>query len=638
MPDTAPQQFLTRRAPLAPSTVNVEARTVEVIWSTGAPVQRRDFDGPYAEVLSLDRSAVDLSRLIGGPVLDTHGSFGLSNVLGVVETAVVDGREGRATVRFGDRPEADAAWRDVRSGIIRSVSVGYQVSEWLDRTDPTTGERSRIAVRWTPLEISFVPVGADAGAKVRGKEDSMADGTATTTTPADRPANAPDPAATPTATPSPAQQPAADQRATATAPQNRATVNVEIRSMARLAGLDQAWIDGQIDAGATVEQARAGAFQVMEQRGGGPIDTTSRATITHDHEAPDAVRDAMAGALAARMLGKAPEGRAVQFTGWRMVDMAADLAGRRGHRMDPHNRLAVVDVLFSRAGAHSASDFPLLLENAGNRVLLDRYMAAEPTYRRWAASRNFNDFKAHKFLRIGDFPELQEINELGETVYGSMSENREEVTPKELGTGLSIGRRAIVNDDLSAFADFTGMVAVRVAADENKRVYALIAANGPTLADGTAMFATTRGNKAAAGGAIDVANVGTAVAAIRSVTSLDGIKINIVPRFLVVGPDQEVPGRQLLTAITPAKAADVNPWAGSLELIVDANITGHRWYIFPDPASVPTVVYGYVAGQMGPQLRTETDFDTRALKVAVGLDFGYGAVDWRGAWLNEGQA
>jgi hypothetical protein len=38
----------------------------------------------------------------------------------------------------------------------------------------------------------------------------------------------------------------------------------------------------------------------------------------------------------------------------------------------------------------------------------------------------------------------------------------------------------------------------------------------------------------------------------------------------------------------------------------------------------------------GPQVRTERDFDTQAVKVAAGLDFAVGAIDFRGAYLNAG--
>jgi len=59
LPTQAPQTLpdgkgiLTRRATLAPATADPETRTVEVVWSTGAPVRRRDMAGQYIERLSL---------------------------------------------------------------------------------------------------------------------------------------------------------------------------------------------------------------------------------------------------------------------------------------------------------------------------------------------------------------------------------------------------------------------------------------------------------------------------------------------------------------------------------------------------------------------------------------------------------
>ena len=88
--------------------------------------------------------------------------------------------------------------------------------------------------------------------------------------------------------------------------------------------------------------------------------------------------------------------------------------------------------------------------------------------------------------------------------------------------------------------------------------------------------------------------------------------------------------------IQATETAKVNPYAGAFELVVDTNIAGTRWHMFADPSVLPTVVYGWVNGAMGPQIRSEINFDTRALKVAVGDDFAAGAIDYRGAFLNTG--
>ena len=106
-------ELLVRRAALSPQTANAEARTVEVIWSSGAPVRRRDMAGSYIERLSLDTAAVDLSRLIGASVLDAHRQSAVRDVLGTVREAHVDGRQGGRDVAVlrKARGRADLAGR-----------------------------------------------------------------------------------------------------------------------------------------------------------------------------------------------------------------------------------------------------------------------------------------------------------------------------------------------------------------------------------------------------------------------------------------------------------------------------------------------------------------------------------------------
>ena len=161
--------ILTRAANFEPSSFNSDKRTVSVVFSTGAEVQRSDWEGPFIERLSMNTSAVDVSKLIGGPVLDNHDRFsGVRSILGVVESASVDGKRGLADIRFSERPEVQGIMADVQSGVIRSVSAGYQVQKW-EVSKRADGTRIKTATRWTPVEISFTPLAADAGAQTRGK-------------------------------------------------------------------------------------------------------------------------------------------------------------------------------------------------------------------------------------------------------------------------------------------------------------------------------------------------------------------------------------------------------------------------------------------------------------------------------------
>ncbi len=610
-----------------PTTLDREARTVDVVALSGfSPAVRR---GPAPDganeawIEELDAAGADLARFIGGPVLKDHRPT-TDNAVGVVDAArAADGRI-LATVRFSKKPAADEVMIDVGDGIVRGVSLGYRVTKW-QVMGWRDGMRVFRAVAWEPYELSFTPVPVDAGATVRSNiEDNMP--IKTTAAPTDDPA--------PTTTVQTTTVQTVTPPVTDPTVQTRAAVNQEIRSIARIVGLGQDFVDAQIDAGATADQARAAAFAELGRRSGGPIQTTATVTIGADHTDPTRVRSAMADALAARLapgLVK-PEGRAREFMGYRALDMVADLAVARGQRF---NRFDQNSLLERAIGAHSTGDFPRLLADAGNKILLAQYAAAAPTYRKWAARKSFNDFKPHKFLRAGDFPSFKNLAESGEVKYGTMGENREQVTANEYAAGIILGRKALINDDLSALSDFSSMIAIRAAADENRMVYGLLTSN-PEMSDGTAMFHAGHGNLAGAGSAISVASVAAAVAALRKQKSLDGIPLNLVAVYLVVGPDMELEAKQVVAGITPTKAGDANPWAGSLEVVVDANITGNAWYVMCDGVMCPCIVYGYVNGAEGPQILTERDFDTQAVKVRAGLDFGYGAIDFRGAYHNQG--
>ncbi|MEI7608522.1 MAG: Mu-like prophage major head subunit gpT family protein, partial [Rhodospirillaceae bacterium] len=264
-----------------------------------------------------------------------------------------------------------------------------------------------------------------------------------------------------------------------------------------------------------------------------------------------------------------------------------------------------------------------------------RYLAAAPSYKEWSMPMSFNDFRPHKALRLGDFPALKEVTaESGEQKYGTISENREQISAKEFATGISVTRRALVNDDLGQLSDFTALIGQRVASDENAWMYTLLASN-PALSDTYAVFHANHGNLAGSAAAISVTSIGLAMAAVRKQKSLDGIFLNLNPTILVCGPAIETVARQFTREITPTQTSNVNPWSNQFKLVVDANITGNEYYLFCDPNAAPVFKYGYVQGT-GPVVRSEIDFDTRGLRIVVGLDFGYGAVDYRGAYKNAG--
>jgi phage head maturation protease len=170
MPKNVMLPLLERDVEVRAETADEQARTVDVVWTTGARIRRRRlWDEDIDEELVVEPGAVRLERLnAGAPFLNTHNAFDLDAIIGVViegSARIADGK-GMATIRFSERANVEPIWRDVIAGIIRNISVGYRVHRYEVEKRDGQPELWR-AVDWEPLEISAVPVAADPGAHIR---------------------------------------------------------------------------------------------------------------------------------------------------------------------------------------------------------------------------------------------------------------------------------------------------------------------------------------------------------------------------------------------------------------------------------------------------------------------------------------
>jgi hypothetical protein len=158
--------------------VDGESRTVELIFSTGAPVLRVDWwsGKRYIEKLSMKPEHIRLDRLnAGAPLLNTHQSYRLEDQIGVIEegSAKVSGGKATARVRFSGRADVAPILQDVKDKVIRNVSVGYRVHKFEETTGKDGAVATRTAIDWEPYEVSMVPLPADAGAQTRGATDTQ---------------------------------------------------------------------------------------------------------------------------------------------------------------------------------------------------------------------------------------------------------------------------------------------------------------------------------------------------------------------------------------------------------------------------------------------------------------------------------
>jgi len=142
-------------------------RRREVLFYSGATVERFDFFTGESWKLRFDMDGADLSALsAGAPVLDGHQIDETEYVIGVVESARRADDGFRAVLRFSNREDVNGLWQDIQDGILRNVSMGVQIGELVVESRPGADVKQYLAKKWKPYEISVVPIGADPNAKI----------------------------------------------------------------------------------------------------------------------------------------------------------------------------------------------------------------------------------------------------------------------------------------------------------------------------------------------------------------------------------------------------------------------------------------------------------------------------------------
>lgn len=149
-----------------PKTIEDATRTLQARWYSGAAVRRYDWwnDEEWMLQFSMEKGAYDLKRFNdGAPLLKDHMPF-LDEQVGAVKRAWVEGGEGLAEIQFSAREEIAPLWQDVKSGIVKGVSMGVSIRQTKDITKK--GEiKTLLAIDWEPMELSIVAIPADSRAQ-----------------------------------------------------------------------------------------------------------------------------------------------------------------------------------------------------------------------------------------------------------------------------------------------------------------------------------------------------------------------------------------------------------------------------------------------------------------------------------------
>lgn len=608
---------LSHRFAARPRTLDEKARTVEAIASTGADVPRvgKRPDGSYgAWVERLDLAGADLTRLIGGPILIDHEQRSGSQV-GVVDDARIT-RDGLvAVLRFSASAAAGEIFADVAAGIRRQVSVGYAVTEWA--AEPTKGNAPVFtARRWQPLELSLVPIGADAAAGIRSlrpMDDDNMDSTA------------------PAAGVAPVDPILAER-----------TRTTEITKLTHRHGLMTLGTE-LIETGTSIENARARVLDELAARSEATAISSFPSVTGSDQGSPTNLHRRMGDALAHR-LGSAGElpADAREFRSASIVEMARALLEARGERV----RWAPPSDIIGRA--MGTGDLPTLLQGTGNRRLAETFQHQRSELTALANTVRVPDFRTITRARRGEAPKLLEVSEHGEIKHGYVGEEAETYTVKTYARLVPMTRAALINDDLGAFDAFLGeMGATSAAIEADLIVEQLTTASGAgrTMGDGVALFHSSHKNLGTTGSP-SLATLDEARSLLRVMPMVTGDPLNLPMAFLVVPAKLESTALALRDAeYVTSPGADFNPQRGRFEVLVEARldaVSTTRWYAATDTARLPTLEIAYLDGTRlgatagGPALEQFQEPSVLGLTFRAVLDVGVAAVNFRGIVRNTG--
>jgi hypothetical protein len=666
------KQYLT--AEIRAETFDAKAMTVDVVASSGARVKKGGFfTEPFIQELEISKKAMKLARFRNGaPVLDNHGqgkrdnanefAFGIRDVMGVVEnprieTITVEGR-GKIpalvnTVRFSDREEFQGVIKDIEKRIIRNVSIGFNINKNKEIKDENTELRVFRAIDWEPVELSFVPAGADPESVTRGLDNNFSNECefeflstdqrgAAIMEPGNE--NVTKPAGARTVTEPPKVDEAKLRQEAVEAERKR---SADIRTACGKHKIETEKTDDMITRGITVDEARN---EILDT-----IATRDKATATSSTNIEVGVDNTQVkrhlGISSALILRHDPSFKfsesqeenfrhkkaADEFRNFSLLDCAAECLEAKGI-----NTRGMSKMNLATRGLHSTSDFPEILANVTNKTLRRSYEQSPATWAPFTRIVEVSDFKEIARTQLGDASQLQKKLENGEYTRGTIGEAAEKYFVEEYGKVIAIGRKVLVNDDLNAMTQIPAKMGIEARNLESDLVWNDLNSN-PTMGDGNALFSAPHSNVGTPV-ALTEPGLAEARALLRLQTGLSGLnKLNLTPAWLYVPVTLETTADKLVSTIIPNTTTNVNIFGpgGKTPLtniaeprIDDASIT--RYYVMADLRQIDQYEMAMLQGERGPVTDQQLDFNTDGVSFKIRHSVGVKAIDWRGMVRNVG--
>lgn len=403
----------------------------------------------------------------------------------------------------------------------------------------------------------------------------------------------------------------------------------EIAQIAAKASLGPQFVAEHIEARTSLANVQAAALDAMAAAASAAVTPSTLRVVRDEGEAFEL---GVAEYVAARIVGRPPQGAGERFKNHRMADVLAARLEAQGRRVPRGATPTQISAMLTR------DDLPLLTKVGTERALLELYPTVRSPLVELAEIVPVQDFRPKTLIRLASHRPLDLVAEAGEVTVQNLVEAGEPIQIARYSNLHIVSSQVIISDDMGGFGAFVRAAAQASAGRERALLTGLLtmaSGAGPTLSDSLAWFATARGN-IGTGSPMDVAALADAIAKLRALKDSDGQTVHgLEPYAIVVSPAREYAARQLVASLsTVSTRAEVQPW--SLRVIVESGLTGNRWWLATTPATRRSLALGFLDGRELPTVETFEEADVHGTKIRITFDCAAAVADPVGWVTNAG--
>lgn len=326
-----------------------------------------------------------------------------------------------------------------------------------------------------------------------------------------------------------------------------------------------------------------------------------------------------------------------EFRNMRIIDLATKCLTRAGVSVQGLSATQIGDLILkpSLRMSASVSDFPAIFMDVANKRLMSAYEEEGSTWDQFCSVVDAKDFKDINGVALSEAPDLELVGEHGEYKTGALKDKQERYAVRKFGKILGLTLEMIVNDDLRAFSNMPMLFGAAAARKQADVIYAILTSN-PNMADGVALFHSSRSNIEATPAnkvAPNVASLSAARQALRLRKGLNGSRLNIRGKFVLVPVALSTSTEILLASatLTISGVSDQakNPVADLIPISDPRldDVSAKAWYMLPSPSQVANIEVAFMDGERTPVVTEHEEFKTDAVLFKARCIFGAGAMD-----------